>query len=294
MNPLVPFFPKRLRRIRVYALIGDTGTGKSFRAMLVSEKYNIDLLIDDGLLIKGHRILAGRSAKREKNKVTAIKRAILDDPVHVEEIKKALSAEKFRSVLVLGTSEKMIARIVERLDLPYPDQIIYIEDIASRDEISMALATRRTKGKHVIPVPVIEVKQDPSHRVLENIRYFLKRHPLLRWKKKMVEKTVVQPPYDGMGSLSISEAALGQMILHCAQEYCPDVKTTKIRMIPSSDGYTLDVRLTFPLRRVIPDTLSGLHHYILSNVERISGIHIEELNLIVDHIERPIRPGRER
>jgi len=53
-----------LRGVKSYALVGSSGTGKSFRAKLVAQKYGIDLIIDDGLLIRGDQILAGRSAKK--------------------------------------------------------------------------------------------------------------------------------------------------------------------------------------------------------------------------------------
>jgi ABC-type dipeptide/oligopeptide/nickel transport system ATPase component len=49
-----------LKRIKVYALIGESGTGKSFRAKLVAQKYGIEHIIDDGLLIKENKILAGK------------------------------------------------------------------------------------------------------------------------------------------------------------------------------------------------------------------------------------------
>ena len=52
-----------LNRIKVYALVGESGTGKSFRAKLVAQKHGIDMIIDDGLLIRDNRILAGHSAK---------------------------------------------------------------------------------------------------------------------------------------------------------------------------------------------------------------------------------------
>ena len=46
--------------ITTYALVGPSGTGKSFRARLVADKYKIEAIIDDGLLIKDERILKGR------------------------------------------------------------------------------------------------------------------------------------------------------------------------------------------------------------------------------------------
>ncbi len=279
--------PWRKKKLKVYALDGKTGTGKSFRARLLTEKYNIDLLIDDGLLIKGHHILAGRSSKREKNRVTAIKRAIIDDPEHAEEIIFALRKEKFHSILVLGTSDKMIGRIVERLQLPYPDEIIHIEDIASTEEIEHAMESRNVRGKHVIPVPVIEVRQDPAQRILDSIKFFIQQRRLLFWKEKVVEKTIVQPPYTRRGRLSISEYALSQMIMHCVKEYAREIEIDKILIELTLNGYIIEVKLCLPYGLSIPETLTGMHDYIINNVERFSGVRIEELHLTVSKIDSP-------
>ena len=53
--------------MRIYALVGPSGTGKSHRAMLVAHQEDIEVIIDDGLLIKNGRKLAGRSAKGSDN-----------------------------------------------------------------------------------------------------------------------------------------------------------------------------------------------------------------------------------
>ena len=39
----------------VFALVGESGTGKSFRAKLLAEKYGITAIIDDGLLIQNDK-----------------------------------------------------------------------------------------------------------------------------------------------------------------------------------------------------------------------------------------------
>ena len=54
----------KLRGITVYALVGKSGTGKSFRARLLAEKLDVTYIIDDGLLIHKENIVAGRSAKQ--------------------------------------------------------------------------------------------------------------------------------------------------------------------------------------------------------------------------------------
>ena len=39
-------------KIKVYAFVGPSGTGKSYRAQMVANEKNINFIIDDGLLIK--------------------------------------------------------------------------------------------------------------------------------------------------------------------------------------------------------------------------------------------------
>lgn len=62
--------------MKVVAFVGPSGTGKSHRAIGIAHKNNCDAIIDDGLLIKGTKILAGTSAKNETNRIQAVKRAI--------------------------------------------------------------------------------------------------------------------------------------------------------------------------------------------------------------------------
>ena len=57
---------KKISGISVMALVGESGTGKSFKSKLLAQKYGIDAIIDDGLLIQNDKILGGRSAKTEK------------------------------------------------------------------------------------------------------------------------------------------------------------------------------------------------------------------------------------
>ena len=52
--------------MEVYALVEASGTGKSHRALWVAKERNIEYIIDDGLLIRGNEIIAGKSAKRKR------------------------------------------------------------------------------------------------------------------------------------------------------------------------------------------------------------------------------------
>ncbi len=279
---------KRYRIInkpKVYALVGRSGSGKSFRSKLIADKYHIDLILDDGLLIQQNRIVAGMSAKREKNRFRAVKRAIFEDKEHRKEIRKCLSSRVFNSILILGISDRMIGRIIERLGLPFPDQVIRIEDVATEEEIAMARNSRITRGRHVIPVPVIEVKTDPAHHVVDSIRLFIRNHPVFFWKKQTVEKTIVEPPFSKKGRLRITENALSQMIMHCIEEFDAEINVQKIIIDEIHDYLKIEVCLKFPFGKCIPDDLANLQTYILDSIEKFSGILLDAADLTVECIE---------
>ena len=54
--------------IRVYAFVGPSGTGKSYRAQMVAGENNIKYIIDDGLLVNDNEVVAGTSAKKAPNR----------------------------------------------------------------------------------------------------------------------------------------------------------------------------------------------------------------------------------
>ena len=66
--------------MKVYGLVGKSGTGKSYQSMNVCRDRHIEAIVDDGLFICRNTIQAGHSAKRDQNKVSAIKTAIFQVP----------------------------------------------------------------------------------------------------------------------------------------------------------------------------------------------------------------------
>ena len=272
--------------VQVLALVGGSGTGKSFRARLVAEKYGIDLIIDDGLLIKDQKILAGRSAKREKGILAAIGTALFAERNHAESVRRALSKEKFRRILVIGTSDKMVRKIARRLQLPHPGKIIRIEEVASREEISAAIRSRNTEGKHIIPIPALEVKRSYPHIFLDSMKIFFKRrfHPLA--SGNIIEKTVVRPEYGNRGAVSISQAAISQMVLHCVQEFDPSLQVEKVVSHKAAGGYLLEVVLEVPYGAQIASSLYQLQEYIARNIEGFTGIILKEVNVTIGRVSK--------
>jgi adenylate kinase family enzyme len=273
-----------LRRIKTFALVGESGTGKSFRAKLVAQKYGIDFIIDDGLLIRDNRILAGHSAKREKTFMAAVKVALFDEKGQRDEVARKLQTEKTKKILILGTSEKMVNKIAARLQLPPIRKIIKIQDIASQDEIERAIRTRKIEGKHVIPVPSIEIKKNYPHIFYDTIKIFRRKKgpAALSGGPAVHEKSVVRPEYSKRGKVIISQAALSQMVIHCVDEYNQNVRIKKIVVKDDAEGYRLVITIDVPYGTQLGGNIHDMQRYIIDNIERYTGILIEEVNIIID------------
>ena len=273
--------------ITVFALVGASGTGKSFRAKLLAQKYDIGAIIDDGLLIQDDKILAGHSAKREKTFLAAVRAAVFDDKEHRDEIARALKKQNIRRLLILGTSEKMVQKIAARLQIPQPGKIIKIEDIATQDEIDFAIRSRRIEGKHVIPVPALEIKRSYPQIFYDSIRIklFRKERPSGA-NMKVYEKSVVRPEFSKKGRVSISEAALTQMVMHCVSEFDPEIKIKKLTIKTDAHGYKLVITTDVPFGTELAGKIHNLQKYVIENIERYTGILIESVNIIVDKISR--------
>ena len=113
--------------MKVYSLSGRSGTGKSFQAINLCKEKNIEGIIDDGLFIYRNKVISGISAKRQRTIITAVKAAIFSDDERAEEAKESIARMKPESLLIIGTSDEMIDKIVARLELPEPSERIYIE-----------------------------------------------------------------------------------------------------------------------------------------------------------------------
>lgn len=282
-NSIFSIFKKK----KVYALVGRSGTGKSFRAKLIAQKYGIDYIIDDGLLIYKKSILGGKSAKKEDLYLKAIKTAIFEDPKHRKEVADLIHGRKIQKILIIGTSEKMIKIICDRMNLPSPSKIIRIEDISSQEEIARAIESRTRDGKHVIPVSTIEVKRNYPNTIAESLQLFFTEKLKFRKKKKstMVEKSVIRPDFTLNGVVSISESALAQMIYHCADEFNADYVLKKITIKMEKGKYNLHILLKIPMGQGLAENLHEFKSYIISSIEKYTGIMIGKVDLEITEVK---------
>ena len=221
-------------KIKTYAFVGPSGTGKSYRAQMVANERGISYIIDDGLLISGNEVLAGISAKKAPTKIETVRNALFTDPEKRKEVQKVIKKNKPDSILILGTSDGMVEKIAENLELPPISEKIYINDVATEEEMQTARRIRVTQGKHVIPVPTFAIKKDFSGYLLDPLQIF---KSMGKGKAPYIsEKSIIRPTFSYMGNFEISDNVFKQIIEYVAQTIKEVYKVSRT-IVKKHEGY---------------------------------------------------------
>ncbi len=276
--------------IKVYGLTGKSGTGKSYQSMNICRDRGIESIIDDGLFIYKNAVQAGHSAKRDDNKMTAIKTAIFQNEESRKEVADKIKELKPASILVLGTSEGMIEKICTRLELPEVSEMIYIEDVVDEDAIATALRQRREMGKHVIPVATFEIKPQFSGYFMLPLNIF---RGMGRNRITENEKTVVRPTYSYMGKFRISDKAVQQLVRYVCNKSEGMAEVKKITVSSREEGVILTVVGVFDYSRNLRKNIAEMQRMIAEEVENMTAFHILRINVIVKGL-KPISKGKVR
>lgn len=265
--------------MRVVGFIGPSGTGKSHRALWVSRENRIDYIIDDGLLIHENGVVAGSSAKKAPTKIGSVKAALFLEAGRADSMRAAFARCKPDAVLILGTSEGMVDKIAAVLALGPVTERIYIQDVASPDEIEQARNTRNNQGKHVIPVPAIELKKQFSGFFLDPLQIFRRRGA--GEVQHVGEKTVVRPSFSYYGRFIISDFVIYQVIQHILDNEPAIEKMTRFRTNNSPEGLLVDMDLVmrygFPIRKV----LKQVQEVIRRELDRFAGLVVRNMQIQV-------------
>lgn len=265
--------------MEIYALVGSSGTGKSYHAMDIANEYQITHIIDDGILISRGKKVAGKSAKAEKTMVGAVKCAIFNDRLHCNQVKQAIDKEKPKKILILGTSEHMIDRIIEALGLNAPQKIIFIEEVSTPENIAIA-REMRSLGKHIIPLPSVEVKNDFKNYWLAPVAHFF-----IRKNKKdnhsNVEKTIVRPTFSELGKVTISEQVVNEIVIHISKKYelFKDSLKVAVKIVDYSVSLRCELRMSYgePIQKYI----KSFQEEIKMTLEFITGLEVVKIHIII-------------
>lgn len=268
----------------VIALVGPSGTGKSHRALIVAHEHKADAIIDDGILIKDGKIIAGSSAKREASKIMAVRRAIFILPGHAEEVKAAIKEAQPNRLLILGTSENMVYKIAKILDVPRISKIVRIEDIATKAEMEKAYACRIKEGKHIIPVPTIELKPHFSGYLIDPIQSFFRKSQTKR--RRLGEKSIVRPVFSYYGKLIIDDSAIQAIVkkIVISREHVLKTLHIHVRHLWKGDedrGIEISCEVVLRYGRHIPTLIQEAQQKIKEAVEYMTGMVVQEVNITV-------------
>lgn len=262
--------------MRVYGLVGKSGTGKSYQATNLSRELNIEGIIDDGLYILAGGIMAGISAKRQGTKVSAIKTALFTDEDHYQTVTAKIKETNPESILVLGTSNRMVLKIAERLELPEIEKIIYIETITTEDQRELARKQRNELGKHVIPVPTLQLKREFSGYFLDPLRIFR------GWRggrASFSEKSVVRPTYSYLGDYTISDKVIGDIIGYIGTQVEGVDTILRVTAQSNAEGIHITIPLIVKYGYRVVDVAKEIQKKTVDQVERMTAFNIDGVDI---------------
>lgn len=266
--------------MRTIAFVGQSGSGKSHRASFVARENGADAIIDDGLLISGSRVIAGVSAKKAPTKLASVRQALFLDKKSAAEVSAAIKRLNPGCVMILGTSDGMVKKIAEALSMPQPERIIRIEEVATADEIAAAKNIRNTQGKHIIPVPSFEIKQDFSGYFMHPLR-FLQKSIAVEEDDFSEDKTIVRPTFSYLGDYTISDNVIISSARYEAMKEKSVKKVTSVDIRSTVHGAHLDVSLILKYGVNIPTVCRNIQNRIRNNVEKYTSINVRRVHIYV-------------
>ena len=268
--------------MKVYSLTGKSGTGKSFQAINLCSEKGIESIIDDGLFIYKDRVEAGISAKRQKTMVGAIKTALFTDDDHADSVRRRIAELKPEKLLIIGTSDKMADRITARLGLPAVSERIYIEDITTEEEREIADRQRHGQGKHVIPVPTLQLKRDFAGYFLDPMRIFRERS--VAGRAAQAEKTVVRPTFSYMGEFYISDTVLTDIAVCVGEETKGIAAVSGVYENTEPDNLTLKVSVSIDRTSRIWEVAESFQRKLAEVIERMTAFNVVRLDVEIKEV----------
>lgn len=273
------------RNIQVYAFVGPSGTGKSYRAQLVASEHEINYIIDDGLLIKDNEIIAGNSAKKAPTKIETVKHALFIENEEKQDVLNAIKKHLPDKILILGTSDNMVKKIAENLELPEISQFIYITDIATPEEMETARRIRTTEGKHVIPVPTFELKKDFSGYILDPLQIFKSKG---RGAKPYIsEKSIIRPTFSYLGNFTISDSVFRQILEYMSKKNDAIHKVVKCRVDNDEEGPYIYMEVIINYGYNIIDSINQFKSKVIKEIANLTAMNVQKIEVVAKGLYVP-------
>lgn len=187
----------------------------------------------------------------------------------------------------------MVGKISSALDIGKPERYIHIEDIASSREIEKAQNARLKEGKHIIPVPTMELKPHFKGYLIDPIKSILRRTRSTKTNgaaPQDFEKSVVRPVFSYYGRLTFSDQVIEALIKNSLSKVpdmaeCDDIKIKKTSK--GTNALMLDMGVSIYRGRPVKQIMNDMHKAISNEIEYITGMSVERLSIVVDNVVNP-------
>lgn len=281
--------------MEVIAFVGSSGTGKSHRALVLAHENNIECIIDDGILIHDNKIVAGFSAKKESNRLKAVRRAIFQDSVQVQSVREQLEKINPHKLMIIGTSDNMVKKITKALGLEEPNRYIRIEDVATPKEIEKAQHARLKEGKHIIPVPTMELKPHFKGYLIDPIKTIWRRRTLRKQDPDKIgqigsegfERSVVRPSFSYYGRLTFDDDVIIKLIRNGLKKVAGVDASSDIAFNKSpkgQNGLIIDMSVVIEHGYPVKPLMQRVQKSVRNELEYITGMSVERMSIKVKNI----------
>jgi len=281
-----------ISKIKVYAFVGPSGTGKSYRAQMVAGEHDINFIIDDGLLIKDNEIIAGNSAKKAPTKIETVKHALFLSDEEKNEILRALRKYKPEKILILGTSDGMVEKIAQNLGLPNIIETTYIQEVATEEEMEMARKMRVTEGKHVIPVPTFELKKDFSGYLLDPLQIFKSKGK--GQKPYISEKSIIRPTFSYLGNFTISDSVFRQIVEYLTIKMPAIHKVLRTRVENYGEGPIIYMEVMVVYGYNVIEELKRFQEKAKKEIENLTAMNVVSIDVVAKSVYIPQNSEEEK
>ena len=216
----------------------------------------------------------------------AVRRAIFWDEEQREAVKKTLQKIHPDRILILGTSDRMVVTITKALDLPEPCKYIRIEDVARPEEMMKASEARHKEGKHVIPVPTMELKPYFKGYLVDPLKFFRNRKKEVPKRfSEQNERSVVRPVFSYYGKLSFSDRVIASLVRYAVK----GMKKVRITGVSSEKSESqlnglilaLDVSVRPGTPQEIKSVIHTMRDRIQREIEHTTGMSLETIRVNV-------------
>ncbi|MBR0373358.1 MAG: hypothetical protein IJH91_02385 [Mogibacterium sp.] len=273
--------------MQVISFTGKSGTGKSYQATRLCRIKNIEAIIDDGLLIYKNRIVAGQSAKKSPTKAGAMRAALFEYDDQREAVQAKLRELAPEKLLVIGTSDRMVDWITDRLEIPSASERVYIEELTTEDEREIAGESRHVRGEHVIPAPIGQLKREFAGYFINPVRMIrgmtMNDGPLVHGHA--TDRTVVRPQFSYFGTFQISENCIGDIIKIAAESYTDRIKVLGHYHNGNTHALTVVIEVRIHETADIIDLCKALQKEVSTQIEHMTSFQMNRVNIEIKEIE---------